>query len=180
VNNNHVEKNITSASMIPSDLVMLSTADITEDGTGITNKRAIGLIMGIGMGDNRPVNTQGEIGSKYLVTLINEGQQYLSFQRLIPLSDGEQNSRFKSILPLLYEVDDVMSYDFDENPKYSRPIQIVLEIMNAEGKVETEIWLKNASVGTTAMTFTAGSNYTVEPAGIAWEEPIFLDPAQAN
>lgn len=167
--------------MIPSDLIMLSRVEASEDGSSIIEgtKEPIGLLMGIGMGDNRPVTTQGEIGSKYLVTLINEGQQYLSFQRLIPMpgSSGDDAATHKSLLPLLYDVDDVIAYDFDEDPKYSKPIQLMLEIRNEEGGTETLIWLKNAYVGSTSMNFVNGANYTAEPATIAWEETVYLDPS---
>lgn len=180
MNKNHVVKDITNASMIPSDLIMLSTVEISEDGDSIieSTKQPVGLMMGISLGDNRPVNTQGEIGSKYLVTLINEGQQYLSFQRLVPLPNeiGAGAPVFKSLLPLLYGSDDVIAYDFDEDPKYSRPIQLILEIRNAAGDIETLIWLKNASVGSTSMSFVAGANYTAEPISLSWEEAVYLDP----
>lgn len=95
----------------------------------------------------------------------------------MPGSSGDDAATHKSLLPLLYDVDDVIAYDFDEDPKYSKPIQLMLEIRNEEGGTETLIWLKNAYVGSTSMNFVNGANYTAEPATIAWEETVYLDPS---
>lgn len=174
-NRKHVQHDITSESLVPSHSIVLSTATMNSAGDGIEgDMEAIGLVQGINMGEGRPVSTQGEMGSKYLITLIGEGQQSMSFQRLVPLDTDGSNKKFKSALPLLYGLEDVsISYDFDEREEYSRPIQLVLEIYEG-GDVVYKTWLKNASVGSTGMSFVAGSNFTGEPVSLAWEEAVDL------
>lgn len=198
-NNVHVQRDIGTTDLISSQHILLSVADAIVDlATGqieLTDNAEtdLGLVMGISIGDSRPVQVQGEIGSNFLVTLINEGQQQLSFQRLIPIpyADEDDNAlggKPASALSQLYQLgntyNDIMMYDLEEYTEFKRPIQLILKYyaysaaedsdVNEELELITKVWLKNASVASTAMSFTAGANYTAEPITISWEDTINL------
>ena len=182
--NKHIQHNIDSGSLIGSRYIMLSRGDLDGDGIIDKNNLAhIGLIMGINIGDSRPVNVQGEMGSDFLVSLIGEGQQSMSFQRFIPINsnDSPEERSGKSALAELYpEIKGmgVLFYDLDEFDEYKKPIQLMLTIaVYSEGatRVIAEKWLKNAMVSSTSIGLQAGSQVTPEPLTISWEDTIDID-----
>ena len=182
--NKHVQHDIDSGSLIGSRYIMLSRGDLDNDGNIDKNSLAhIGLIMGINIGDGRPVNVQGEMGSDFLVSLIGEGQQSMSFQRFIPINsnDSPEERSGKSALAELYpeiKGKGVLFYDLDEFDEYKKPIQLMLTIAvysEGETRIIAEKWLKNAMVSSTSIGLQASSQVTPEPLTISWEDTIDID-----
>lgn len=188
-NTNHVIKDIDSSNLLSAYGVVLSKYYPEVDGGVMT---PIGLISNISFSDSRPVTMQGEIGSKELFALINEGQKSLTFSRLLPFpkdnvweaAQESGSTPIGSILAVLYADEllaegaspAVIMYDIEQYDCFRKPIQLVLSMQTEEvdSPLLAQIWLKNASVSGVSIAIGAGSQQSMEPTQITWETTVEL------
>lgn len=190
--NPHIHNDIDSLNMMSGYGIMLSKARY-YDGEGAintSNLRYIGLISNITFSDNRPLTQQGELGSRYVYTLISEGQKSLSFQRLIPYKTSTDGGYAGTILRVMYQeeltIEDTdhdpgpLLFDIEEYDAYRKPIQLLLDFQDETGEFVGRLWLYNASIGGANIQIGAGTQMSIEPCTISWEQTkhLVLSPAQ--
>lgn len=183
MSNAHVISGIDSSNLLSGYGVVLSRT--TEDGS---YNRNIGLIGNLTINDGRPVTMQGEIGSKALFALINEGQKSMSFNRMIPFpvetsEEAGTDTPISSILAALYYPElveagieiPVLMFDIEQHEVFRKPIDLTLTFLDEITATEiARILLKNASVAGANISIGAGSQMSMEPTQISWEETIEL------
>jgi len=183
--NKHIETGIDTGAIISSYDVSMGVVTSTTydpDGSAPTELRHIGLISGFSISDGRNVTQQGEIGSNYLLTLINEGQKSMSFQRLVPfpvsIEAGAPLLNSGSILRVLYDHllgsnPGKLLIDIEQYPEFNIPIHIMLTFVDKPvGTLYAKIVLYNALVSGANMSLGAGSKVTMEPTQIMWERTV--------
>lgn len=185
--NPHIHNNIDSMNMMSGYGVMLSKVKTGVDGNVDTaDPRYIGLISNITFSDNRQLTQQGELGSRHVYTLISEGQKSLSFQRLIPYKSDSDKEYVGTILGALYheEIETIdgesdpgsFLFDIEEYNAYRKPIQLLLDFLDENGDYVGRLWLYNASIGGANIQIGSGTQMSIEPCTISWEETKHLDP----
>lgn len=189
MSNKHVIEGVTSADMMSAYGVILSRV-VDPENPSNPDVHPIGLIANLNFQEQRPVSMQGELGSQKLLALINEGQKSMSFNRLLPYPDTknvyEDNQSYSpkgSILSALYAPEledegvtpDIIAFDIEQYAAFRKPITLELRFLDEDGGDVAIIWLVNASVAGANISIGAGSQMSMEPTQISWEDTEHQD-----
>jgi hypothetical protein len=167
----NVEAEYGSNDILGGDDVVLSvpddpTTDPTTENGVITDLNPIGLIQGITIGSQMPVNQIPEIGSTAKYVMAQKAVKSITFNRII--------TNYQNVLAALYGEVDKLHFDLDL-AKFKAPVFPVLTYYGKEdGAVHSQTMLSRAIVSSIGHSSQSGNKGIAESLEMTWADTIYM------
>jgi hypothetical protein len=174
-----IEPTITDHELMGASGIRIYTqAAYVADPTSLVTWTPLKYLTQVDIGAQRNVSLIGELGSRELYTLVDEGQHQITIQRLCANTTvlsalyGHINDVYPDIMPIDDVFDDYM-IDVDEDI-FDIPIHLLIEWYDSKGELKAHMILKNLKLQGNNLAVSQGGRYAIEGISGVWEETINL------